>query len=141
MVASDNATMGGVKVGRYLQTYSKGDLGPRFGFAYDVFGTGRTIVRGGVGVFWNFTPGGTSSSKAQNPPFLQSTALTAVAEHELLDDANMLVSDGLPAPPGVDPTPRPGVRHDALDLRHQLPRRLHASTGTSTSSSSSSRTT
>ena len=39
-------------------------------------GDGRTIVRGGFGVFWNFTPGGTSSSKAQNPPFLQSTALT-----------------------------------------------------------------
>ena len=35
----------------------------------------QTVLRGGVGVFWNFTPGGTSSSKAQNPPFLQSTAL------------------------------------------------------------------
>ena len=40
-------------------------------------GNGQTLVRGGFGVFWNFTPGGTSSSKAQNPPFLQSTALTA----------------------------------------------------------------
>ena len=66
--------MDGVKVGRYLQTYSKRDFGPRFGFAYDLAGNGRTVVRGGVGVFWNFTPGGTSSSKAQNPPFLQSTA-------------------------------------------------------------------
>ena len=75
-VASDDAVIDGVKVGRYLQTYSKGDLGPRFGFAYDLTGDGRTVVRGGVGVFWNFTPGGTSSSKAQNPPFLQSTALT-----------------------------------------------------------------
>jgi hypothetical protein len=59
VVASDNTVLQGqgVPVGRYLQTYSKGDVGPRFGFAYDVKGTGRTIVRGGVGVFWNFTPG------------------------------------------------------------------------------------
>jgi len=74
VVASPDAVINGIKVGRYLQTYSKRDLGPRFGFAYDLAGDGKTVVRGGFGVFWNFTPGGTSSSKAQNPPFLQSTA-------------------------------------------------------------------
>src|SRR5262249_7534418 len=73
VVASDDAVIGGIKVGRYLQTYSKRDFGPRFGFAYDVNGDGRTVVRGGYGIFWNFTPGGTSSSKAQNQPFLQTT--------------------------------------------------------------------
>ena len=77
VVASDDAVINGVKVGRYLQTYSKRDFGPRFGFAYDLTGNGKTLVRGGFGVFWNFTPGGTSSSKAQNPPFLQATALNA----------------------------------------------------------------
>ena len=77
VVASDNAVIDGIKVGRYLQTYSKGDVGPSFGFAYDLNGSGRTIVRGGFGVFWNFTPGGTSGSKAQNQPFLQATALNA----------------------------------------------------------------
>ena len=106
--ASDGAVMGGVQVGRYLQTYSKGDLGPRFGFAYDLFGTGRTIIRGGVGRYWNFTPGGTSSSKAQNPPFQQSTALTAAPNPNFSNDPKMLVSVGLPAPPGVDLTPKPG---------------------------------
>src|SRR6185436_1179893 len=62
VVASDGAVINGIKVGRYLQTYSKRDLGPRFGFAYDVFGDAKTVVRGGFGIFWNFTPGGTSSS-------------------------------------------------------------------------------
>ena len=36
------------------------------------------LVRGGFGVYWNFMPGGTSSSKAQVPPFLQSQALSTV---------------------------------------------------------------
>src|SRR5437762_11434049 len=72
VVASENATINGVQVGRYLQTYSKTDFGPRLGFAYDLNGSGRTIVRGGYGLFWNFTPGATSSSKAQYQPFLKA---------------------------------------------------------------------
>ena len=97
VVASDNAVINGVEVGRYLQTYGKTDFGPRFGFAYDVTGTGRTIVRGGYGLFWNFTPGGTSSSKAQNQPFLQSQAQTTSF------GTTILLSNGLPPPPGVHP--------------------------------------
>src|SRR6202023_1856635 len=86
-----------VQVGRYLQTFSKHDFGPRFGFAYDVTGDGRTVVRGGYGMFWNFTPGGTSSSKAQNPPFLQAQSTTTSL------GTNIVLSQGLAAPPGVDP--------------------------------------
>ena len=97
VVASDDAVINGVQVGRYLQTYGKTDFGPRFGFAYDVSGTGRTIVRGGYGLFWNFTPGGTSSSKAQNQPFLQAQAFTTTF------GTNILLANGLPAPPGVHP--------------------------------------
>jgi len=97
IVASDNAVINGVQVGRYLQTYGKTDFGPRFGFAYDLTGNGRTIVRGGYGLFWNFTPGGTSSSKAQNQPFLQAQAFTTTF------GTNILLANGLPAPPGVHP--------------------------------------
>ena len=104
----------GVKVGRYLQTYSKRDIGPRFGFAYDVTGNGKTLVRGGFGMFWNFTPGGTSSSKAQNPPFLQSTSLNATPTAY---GVNLLLKDGLPAPPGVDPNrPAAGATRSIFDI-------------------------
>ncbi|OLD19899.1 MAG: hypothetical protein AUJ01_05205 [Acidobacteria bacterium 13_1_40CM_3_65_5] len=93
VVASPGAVINGVDVGRYLQTYSKRDFGPRFGFAYDLTGSGRTIVRGGYGIFWNFTPGGTSSSKAQNPPFLQATTFSTNF------GSNLVLSKGLPDPP------------------------------------------
>jgi hypothetical protein len=112
IVASDDAVVDGVQVGRYLQTYSKKDLGPRIGMAYDVRGDGRTIIRGGFGVYWNFSPGGTSSSKAQNPPFLQSTALTTS-----LGQTTLRVQDGLPPPPGVDPNrPSAGTTRSIFDV-------------------------
>jgi hypothetical protein len=87
-----------IKVGRYLQTYSKGDFAPRFGFAYDAFGKGRTVLRGGFGIFYNNSLTGTSSSKAQNPPFLlnQSYNYTYVP--------GLRLSGGLPALPIVDPS-------------------------------------
>jgi hypothetical protein len=111
IVASPDAVINGVKVGRYLQTYGRRDFGPRFGFAYDLTGDGRTIVRGGYGIFWNFTPGGTSSSKAQNPPFLQATTFTTSY------GTNLVLSQGLPAPPGVDPNRAPaGTTRSAFDV-------------------------
>ncbi len=114
VVASDDAVIDGVKVGRYLQTYSKGDVGPRFGFAYDLNGSGRTIVRGGFGIFWNFTPGGTSSSKAQNPPFLQATAQNASPSAY---GSNLLLRTGLPTPPGTDPgRPAEGTTRSIFDI-------------------------
>ncbi|MGB2714515.1 MAG: carboxypeptidase-like regulatory domain-containing protein [Vicinamibacterales bacterium] len=114
VVASPNAVINGVEVGRYLQTYSKRDVGPRFGFAYDLAGDGKTVVRGGFGVFWNFSPGGTSSSKAQNPPFLQSTTLNP---SPTAYGSNLLLKDGLPPPPGVDPNrPAAGSTRSIFDI-------------------------
>jgi Carboxypeptidase regulatory-like domain len=111
VVASPDAVINGVEVGRHLQTYSKKNFGPRLGFAYDLDGSGRTVVRGGWGVFWNFTPGGTSSSKAQNPPFLQATTLTSTL------GTNLRLSDGLPPPPGVDPAREPaGTTRSIFDI-------------------------
>jgi hypothetical protein len=114
VIASDDAVIAGIKVGRYLQTYSKRDFGPRFGFAYDLTGNSRTVVRGGFGIFWNFTPGGTSSSKAQNPPFLQSTALNATPSAY---GVNLLLKDGFPPPPGTDPNrPASGSPRSIFDV-------------------------
>jgi hypothetical protein len=115
VVASPNAVINGVKVGRHLQTWGKKDFGPRFGFAYDLSGDGRTTVRGGVGVFWNWGVGGTSSSKATNPPFLQTTDLQANA-----GATNLTLSTGLPPPPPVDASLRPGgTTRSVFDINYR----------------------
>jgi hypothetical protein len=101
VVASEDAVIDGIRVGRYLQTYSKTDFGPRLGFAFDPFGHGRTVVRGGFGVFWNWGPGGTSSSKAQNPPFLRSVSQTSTL------GINLKLSEGAPSLPALDPSLAP----------------------------------
>jgi hypothetical protein len=114
VVASDDAMIEGVKVGRGLQTYSKKDIGPRVGFAYDISGDGQTLVRGGFGVFWNFSPGGTSSSKAQNQPFLQSNSFNA---NPTSYGSNLLLKDSLPPPPGVHPElPPAGATRSIFDI-------------------------
>ena len=101
VVAADNATINGISVGRQLQTTPKRDFAPRLGFAYDVFGHGRTVVRGGYGIFWNNPLTGTSSSKPSNPPFLLSNALSTT----LLP--TLRLRDGVPAPPGVNANAAP----------------------------------
>ncbi len=122
IVASDDASLGGVDVGRYLQTYSKGNFGPRFGFAYD-------LTRG-----------------RQEP---DSRRLRRVLE--LLARRHLLVEGAEPAVPAVDvadadanvlrrqpaavktacrrrrewiPTGRRG--RNPIDLRREFPRRLRA---------------
>lgn len=101
IVASENATINGIKVGRALQTTPKKDFAPRIGFAYDVFGKGQTVLRGGYGIFWNNPLTGTSSSKPINPPFLLSNSLTTTYS------PSFKLSAGIPAPPALNPAAVP----------------------------------
>lgn len=113
--AAENATFAdGTKVGRALQLATTRDFAPRVGMAYDVFGSGRTILRGGYGISWSNPFTGGSGSKTKNPPFLLATSLTTT----LLP--TLRLRDGIPPPPALDfRLPPQGSARSLFDIRDQ----------------------
>jgi hypothetical protein len=51
---------------------------PRLGFAYDMFGNGRTILRVGGGIFYERVQGNDVYNSALNPPFAYQPSATSV---------------------------------------------------------------
>jgi len=92
------------------------NFAPRFGFAYDVFGDGKTAIRGNYGIFFDRTLGATVSSTDGNTPGFSQQVLSfpnSVSGSDVrLSDPSLV----FPAQPGAPVLTLPNNRNTSVVL-------------------------
>jgi len=96
--------------------------GPRIGFAYDVTGTGKTIVRGGFGMMYERVQGNDMYDSGGNEPFSDNIGLGNVA----FSNPGLNLATGT-AP--VSPIPVPSINEGLLSNDYKNPVSMQYSFG------------
>ena len=69
--ATGSIVLAGVNgVSRSTLNTDTNNFGPRIGFAYSLTNDGKTVLRGGYGIFYSLDRGGIANQLTQNPPFI-----------------------------------------------------------------------